>query len=60
MAGLFSFLGQANVLFCTGHVESPTLKFLFEDTSNAALVRCKSLRTTTDHRRSNSSPNGCA
>jgi prepilin-type N-terminal cleavage/methylation domain-containing protein/prepilin-type processing-associated H-X9-DG protein len=31
--------GKANVLFCDGHVESPALKFLFEDTSDAALVR---------------------
>ncbi|HZR18688.1 MAG TPA: prepilin-type N-terminal cleavage/methylation domain-containing protein [Verrucomicrobiae bacterium] len=31
--------GKANVVFCDGHVESPTLSFLFEDTSNAALVR---------------------
>jgi prepilin-type processing-associated H-X9-DG protein/prepilin-type N-terminal cleavage/methylation domain-containing protein len=31
--------GRANVLFCDGHVKSPTLKFLFEDTSDAALVR---------------------
>ena len=31
--------GKANVLFCDGHVESPTLKFLFEDTSDTALVR---------------------
>jgi len=31
--------GKANVLFCDGHVESPTLKFIFEDTSDAALVR---------------------
>jgi prepilin-type processing-associated H-X9-DG protein/prepilin-type N-terminal cleavage/methylation domain-containing protein len=31
--------GKANVLFCDGHVESPTLKSLFEDTSDAALVR---------------------
>ncbi len=31
--------GKANVAFCDGHVESPTLKFLFEDTSDAALVR---------------------
>ena len=30
--------GKANVAFCDGHVESPTLKFLFEDTSDAALV----------------------
>jgi prepilin-type N-terminal cleavage/methylation domain-containing protein/prepilin-type processing-associated H-X9-DG protein len=31
--------GHANVVFCDGHVESPTLKFLFEDTSDAALSR---------------------
>jgi prepilin-type processing-associated H-X9-DG protein/prepilin-type N-terminal cleavage/methylation domain-containing protein len=31
--------GRLNVVFCDGHVESPTLKFLFEDTSDAALVR---------------------
>ena len=31
--------GRANVVFCDGHVESPTLKFLFDDTSDAALVR---------------------
>ena len=31
--------GKANMAFCDGHVESPTLKFLFEDTSDAALVR---------------------
>jgi len=31
--------GKANVVFCDDHVESPTLKFLFEDTSDAALVR---------------------
>jgi prepilin-type processing-associated H-X9-DG protein len=31
--------GKANVGFCDGHVESPTLKFVFEDTSDAALVR---------------------
>lgn len=31
--------GRANVVFCDGHVESPTLKFLFEDTSDAALSR---------------------
>jgi prepilin-type processing-associated H-X9-DG protein/prepilin-type N-terminal cleavage/methylation domain-containing protein len=31
--------GKANVVFCDGHVESPTLKFLFDDTSDAALVR---------------------
>jgi len=31
--------GCANVVFCDGHVESPTLQILFEDTSDAALVR---------------------
>lgn len=31
--------GHANVVFCDGHVESPTLKFLFEDTSDEALRR---------------------
>jgi prepilin-type processing-associated H-X9-DG protein/prepilin-type N-terminal cleavage/methylation domain-containing protein len=31
--------GTANVAFCDGHVESPTLKFLFEDSSDAALAR---------------------
>jgi prepilin-type processing-associated H-X9-DG protein/prepilin-type N-terminal cleavage/methylation domain-containing protein len=31
--------GKANVVFCDGHVESPSLQFLFEDTSDAALVR---------------------
>jgi prepilin-type processing-associated H-X9-DG protein/prepilin-type N-terminal cleavage/methylation domain-containing protein len=31
--------GRANVVFCDGHVESPTLKFLFEDTSDTALSR---------------------
>ena len=31
--------GHANVVFCDDHVESPTLKFLFEDTSDAALSR---------------------
>jgi prepilin-type processing-associated H-X9-DG protein len=30
---------HANVVFCDGHVESPTLKFLFTDTSDATLVR---------------------
>jgi prepilin-type processing-associated H-X9-DG protein/prepilin-type N-terminal cleavage/methylation domain-containing protein len=29
--------GKANVVFCDGHVESPTLQFLFADTSDAAL-----------------------
>jgi prepilin-type N-terminal cleavage/methylation domain-containing protein/prepilin-type processing-associated H-X9-DG protein len=31
--------GKANVVFCDGHVESPALSFLFQDTSDAALVR---------------------
>ncbi len=31
--------GRANVVFCDGHVEWPALKFLLEDTSDAALVR---------------------
>ena len=31
--------GRANVVFCDGHVESPTLKALFEDASEAALSR---------------------
>ena len=31
--------GRINVLFCDGHVESPTLEYVFEDTSDAALVR---------------------
>ena len=31
--------GKLNVAFCDGHVESPTLQFLFEDTSDAALAR---------------------
>ena len=31
--------GKANVVFCDGHVESPTLAFLFADTSDAALCR---------------------
>ena len=31
--------GKANVVFCDGHVESPTLKFLFADTSDEALRR---------------------
>jgi prepilin-type processing-associated H-X9-DG protein len=28
-----------NVVFCDGHVESPTLQFLFEDASDEALSR---------------------
>jgi len=31
--------GGVNVAFCDGHVESPTLAFVFSDTSDAALVR---------------------
>ena len=31
--------GKANIVFCDGHVESPTLQFLFTDTSDDALVR---------------------
>ncbi len=31
--------GRANVVFCDGHVESPALQFLFEDTSDEALSR---------------------
>lgn len=31
--------GKANVVFCDGHVESPTLNFLFVDTNSAALAR---------------------
>jgi prepilin-type N-terminal cleavage/methylation domain-containing protein/prepilin-type processing-associated H-X9-DG protein len=31
--------GNANVVFCDGHVESPKLKFLLEDTSVTALSR---------------------
>ena len=31
--------GKANVLFCDGHVDSPTLTFTFDDTSDPALVR---------------------
>jgi prepilin-type processing-associated H-X9-DG protein/prepilin-type N-terminal cleavage/methylation domain-containing protein len=30
--------GKANMVFCDGHVETPTLKFLFEDTNDNALV----------------------
>jgi prepilin-type processing-associated H-X9-DG protein/prepilin-type N-terminal cleavage/methylation domain-containing protein len=35
----FRHQGKANVVFCDGHVESPTLQFLFADTSDAALSR---------------------
>ena len=31
--------GRLNVVFCDGHVESPTLQFLFANTSDAALSR---------------------
>lgn len=31
--------GKANVLFCDGHIESPKLGFLFDDTTDKALVR---------------------
>lgn len=31
--------GRVNVMFCDGHVESPTLHFVFEETSDAALTR---------------------
>ena len=31
--------GKGNVMFCDGHVESPKLEFLFEDTSDEALSR---------------------
>jgi prepilin-type N-terminal cleavage/methylation domain len=31
--------GKVNVLFCDGHVESPTLKLVFEDTDDRALSR---------------------
>jgi hypothetical protein len=32
-----SVAAKANVVFCNGHVESPTLPFLFADTSDDAL-----------------------
>jgi prepilin-type processing-associated H-X9-DG protein/prepilin-type N-terminal cleavage/methylation domain-containing protein len=41
--------GKANVVFCDGHVESPTLTFLFEDESDAALRRWN--RDNQPHRR---------
>ena len=31
--------GKVNVMYCDGHVESPTLHSVFEDTNTAALVR---------------------
>jgi prepilin-type N-terminal cleavage/methylation domain-containing protein/prepilin-type processing-associated H-X9-DG protein len=33
------YRGKANVVFCDGHLESPTLQFLFADTSDEALSR---------------------
>jgi prepilin-type N-terminal cleavage/methylation domain-containing protein/prepilin-type processing-associated H-X9-DG protein len=38
-AALIRHQGKFNVVFCDGHVESPTLQFLFADTSDAALSR---------------------
>jgi prepilin-type N-terminal cleavage/methylation domain-containing protein/prepilin-type processing-associated H-X9-DG protein len=35
----FRHQGKANVVFCDGHIESPTLEFLFTDTSDGALSR---------------------
>jgi prepilin-type processing-associated H-X9-DG protein/prepilin-type N-terminal cleavage/methylation domain-containing protein len=35
----FRHQGRANIFFCDGHVESPTLQFFFEDTSDEALSR---------------------
>jgi len=31
--------GSINVLFCDGHVESPTLQYVFEETNDTALIR---------------------
>lgn len=31
--------GKVSVVFCDGHVEAPTLRFVFEDTSDVALAR---------------------
>lgn len=31
--------GKANIVFCDGHVESPTIAALFEDTSDAAYMK---------------------
>jgi prepilin-type processing-associated H-X9-DG protein len=31
--------GKANIAFCDGHVESPTLKFMFEDRTDLSLAR---------------------
>jgi prepilin-type processing-associated H-X9-DG protein len=38
-AALIRHQGKFNVVLCDGHVESPTLKFLFADTDDAALSR---------------------
>ncbi len=38
-AAFFHVFAKSNVVFCDDHVESPTLKFLFADTSDAALSR---------------------
>jgi prepilin-type N-terminal cleavage/methylation domain-containing protein/prepilin-type processing-associated H-X9-DG protein len=38
-SGPFRHQDRHNVLFCDGHVESAKAQFLFEDTSDAALVR---------------------
>ena len=38
-AALARHQGRINVMFCDGHVESPTTRFVFEDSSDAALVR---------------------
>lgn len=35
----FRHQNKANIVFCDGHVESPTLHFLFEDISEGALSR---------------------
>jgi prepilin-type processing-associated H-X9-DG protein len=37
--GLSRHGGRAGVFFCDGHVDSPTLNFLFRDLSDAALTR---------------------
>jgi prepilin-type processing-associated H-X9-DG protein len=31
--------GKMNVVFCDGHIESPKLEFVFEDSSDKALRR---------------------
>jgi prepilin-type N-terminal cleavage/methylation domain-containing protein/prepilin-type processing-associated H-X9-DG protein len=38
LGGLSRHQARANALFCDGHVESPTLKVLFDDTSDVALA----------------------